>query len=638
MRFLSQAGVVGLLASNVLGHPSSPSTSRRGLAPRVIDLSKFRLTTGSTYSNATATAESEISGLVRRVDYVDTATALVQSVVPGAEFRVVSDHYVSENGIAHVNFKQTAHGLDIDNADFNVNVAADGTVFSYGNSFYTGAIPAESPLVKRDDQIDAVAALQGVTSILALPISAADAVAVPEEAIEHFVIEGSTGTLSEPKAKLVYFQNDDSTLTLTWRVETDIKQNWLLSYVDAVTGKEILGVADYVSDASYTVYPWTVNDPSKGSRSVETNPQDSVASEFGFQSIGSTSYTVTRGNNGIAQANWEGDSAYLNDYRPDGGAGANFNYGLDLAATDPKTYANASVTQLFYTSNMYHDLLYTLGFNEAAGNFETNNNGQGGVGNDAVILNAQDASATNNAQFGTPPDGQPGRMYMYLWTTSTPRRDCSFDAGVVIHEYTHGLSNRLTGGPANTACLTTTEAGGMGEGWSDFMAIAIHVKTADTRAKNYPMGDWIYNNPAGIRNYLYSTSLTTNPYTYRSINSMTAVHAIGTVWATILYEVFWNLVEQYGITAARKPTFSGGVPTDGRFLAMKLVMDGMKLQPCRPTFITARNAIIDADLALTGGANRCLLWRGFAKRGLGSAAAQGTGTNRVESYTLPTGC
>ena len=124
MRFLSQAGAVALLAVNVLGHPSSPSTSRRGLTPRVIDLNKFRITTESTYSNATATAESEITTLVRRADYIDTATALVASVAPGAEFRVVDDHYVSDNGIAHVNFKQTAHGLDIDNADFNVNVSS----------------------------------------------------------------------------------------------------------------------------------------------------------------------------------------------------------------------------------------------------------------------------------------------------------------------------------------------------------------------------------------------------------------------------------------------------------------------------------------------------------------------------------
>lgn len=123
MRFLTQAGAVALLASNVLGHPSSSTTSRRGLTPRVIDLNKFRITTESIYSNATATAESELSNLVRRVDFVDTATALVQSVIPGAEFRVVTDHYVSDNGIAHVYFKQTAHGLDIDNADFNVNVS-----------------------------------------------------------------------------------------------------------------------------------------------------------------------------------------------------------------------------------------------------------------------------------------------------------------------------------------------------------------------------------------------------------------------------------------------------------------------------------------------------------------------------------
>jgi extracellular elastinolytic metalloproteinase len=58
---------------------------------------------------------------------------------------------------------------------------------------------------------------------------------------------------------------------------------------------------------------------------------------------------------------------------------------------------------------MYHDLLYNLGFNEAAGNFETNNNGVGGKGSDAVVLNAQDASGTNNANFAPPVDGQPGR-------------------------------------------------------------------------------------------------------------------------------------------------------------------------------------------------------------------------------------
>ena len=324
--------------------------------------------------------------------------------------------------------------------------------------------------------------------------------------------------------------------------------------------------------------PWEVNDPSKGSRSIETNPQDTVASPSGWLSDGSTTYTVTEGNNGFAQANWEGDTAYLNDYRPSQtSTGGTFNFAVDLSNTDPKTYANASVTQLFYTANMYHDLLYALGFNEAAGNFETNNNGKGGKGNDAVILNAQDAAGTNNADFSTPADGSQPRMRMFIWTYSTPKRDCAFDAGVIIHEYTHGLSNRLTGGPANSNCLTVLEAGGMGEGWGDFMAIASHLKTTDKRTTNYPLGDWIYNNPAGIRQYLYSTSLTTNPLTYKSTNSLNEVHAIGTLWATVLYEVMWNLVDKYGITATRRPTFSGKVPTEGRYLAMKLVTDAMAL-------------------------------------------------------------
>lgn len=54
---------------------------------------------------------------------------------------------------------------------------------------------------------------------------------------------------------------------------------------------------------------------------------------------------------------------------------------------------------------------------------------------------------------------------MYLWTTDSPYPDGDFEAGIVIHELTHGLSTRLTGGPKNSGCLGWGEAGGMGEGW-----------------------------------------------------------------------------------------------------------------------------------------------------------------------------
>lgn len=104
----------------------------------------------------------------------------------------------------------------------------------------------------------------------------------------------------------------------------------------------------------------------------------------------------------------------------------------------PRSYINASIVQLFYTANTYHDLLYTLGFTESAGNFQWNNSAHGGRDKDYVILNAQDGSGFSNANFATPPDGIPGRMRMYIWIESTPSRDGSFDAGIVIHEYTHG--------------------------------------------------------------------------------------------------------------------------------------------------------------------------------------------------------
>lgn len=286
---------------------------------------------------------------------------------------------------------------------------------------------------------------------------------------------------------------------------------------------------------------------------------------------------------------------------------------------------------------MYHDLLYDLGFTEAAGNFEVDNDGKGGVGGDAIILNAQDGAGTDNADFSTPPDGQPGRMRMFLWTETTPKRDCTFEAGVVIHEYTHGLSNRLTGGPKNSACLNTLEAGGMGEGWGDFFATAIRSKTTDTRKTDYALGAWVFGNTAGLRDFLYSTSLTTNPLTYLSLNTLNEVHAIGTFWATVLYELLWNLIDEHGNTSDDRPTYdSNGVPTDGKFLTMRLVVDAMALQPCNPNAVQARDAIIDADEALTGGANACLIWTAFAKRGLGSKA-KFSSSKRVADTTIPTG-
>ncbi|KAL7806686.1 fungalysin metallopeptidase [Trichoderma aethiopicum] len=631
-------GLTGL-AATVHAHPTKQHDSGSNLARRGIDISKYHLPSLSDYTPSThvdVEDEASLQSVDLKRDYVATATRAVKRLAPHAEFRVVDDHYVDVDGIGHVHFKQTVHGIDIDNADFKVNVGRNGRVFSHGNSFFSGKLPAENPLTKRAFS-QPTEALKGAVDILGLPVKADGATAEPQQGTEKYVLKGTSGAVSDPEARLVYLVKADGTLSLTWRVETDVVDNWLLTYVDAATNREVHGVVDYVADfATFEVYPFGVNDPSEGDRKTLTDPWRIDASPFTWLGDGTTNYTTTRGNNAIAQVNPSGGNDYLNNYRPSSPSRA-FEYPFSLSQTNPADYRDFSVTQLFFTANKYHDLLYLLGFTEAAGNFQVNNNGKGGKGNDFVILNAQDGSGTNNANFATPADGSSGRMRMYIWTASTPRRDGALEEGIVIHEYTHGLSTRLTGGPANSGCLSGLEAGGMGEGWGDFYATAIRLKPSDTHSTNYPMGAWADNNPAGIRQYPYSTSLATNPLTYKSVNSQTEVHSAGTTWATILYEVLWALIDKHGKNDAEFPTFdSQGVPTDGKFLALKLVLNGLALQPCTPTFVSARDAIIDADRALTGGENVCELWTAFAKRGLGSGAKYSS-SSRTESFTVPSG-
>ena len=59
-------------------------------------------------------------------------------------------------------------------------------------------------------------------------------------------------------------------------------------------------------------------------------------------------------------------------------------------------------------------------------------------------------------------------------------------------------------------------------------------------------------------------------------------------------------------------------------------------QPCNPNFVQARDAILDADRALTGGDNACEIWKGFAKRGLGEGAKYSDG-GRTASDKIPDG-
>ena len=226
-------------------------------------------------------------------------------------------------------------------------------------------------------------------------------------------------------------------------------------------------------------------------------------------------------------------------------------------------------------------------------------------------------------------------------TGGAVNRDSDLDAGVIGHEYGHGISNRLTGGRLRVNCLGNAEQ--MGEGWSDFVGLVLTASTSDRPTTARGVGTYVSfqpNSGNGIRPTPYTTDKAVNPSTYASVADAVNIslpHGIGYVWNSMLWEVYWNLVDRYGYNPNVYDDWSKG----GNNLAIQLVIDGMKFQPCSPGFVDGRDAILAADVALTGGANKCEIWRGFAKRGLGFSAFQGSSNNRsdgVEAFDLPAAC
>ncbi|GAB3822345.1 T9SS-dependent M36 family metallopeptidase [Pontibacter rugosus] len=218
---------------------------------------------------------------------------------------------------------------------------------------------------------------------------------------------------------------------------------------------------------------------------------------------------------------------------------------------------------------------------------------------------------------------------------SSPEVDGDFDNGIIAHEYGHGISNRLTGGPAATGCLSNAEQAG--EGWSDWFGLMLTMEPGDKPGDVRGIGTYAQNQPTtgqGIRPAPYSTDFGVNSYTYAATNNTTLSqpHGVGFVWATMLWDMTWAMVDKYGWDA---DLYNG---KGGNNMAMQLVIDGLKLQPCSPGFVDARDAILAADMQNYGGANQELIWRVFARRGLGFSASQGLSTSRtdqVEAFDLP---
>ena len=547
-------------------------------------------------------------------------------------------------GLTHLTLQQSINGIDVFQARLTTHLDRHGAVIATTGELMPDAatsINLKKPVLTVNAALALAAGFAGTepgqASLSATPVSGPEQLQTIEQPAEF-----ARGV----NARLVFFPLAADELRLAWEFEIwpQGAADAYLIVVDAARGSLLYrynltcdegnplqphGLI-YAGDSPRPGNPYTTDHPAiaeRQDRPFRAEPFNGAAifapgDQHADWWAGAAADSLVS-NNTDAHADRDGNNqADLPLLKaPDG----NFSFPVDF--TQPpyqEASQKAALVNLFYWVNRYHDILYSFGFTESAGNFQTRNFGLGGVEGDAIQADAQDGSGTNNANFSTPPDGRPGRVQMFLWSGS-PQPDGDFDQTVILHELTHGLSNRLIG---NGTGLSGFQSRAMGEGWSDYFALALLRQESDPLDGAYAIGQYVRNNYAqGIRRYPYSTSRAVYPLTFAALSLSPSVHAAGEIWCVALWDMRARLIGQYGFT-------------EGQRLSLQLVVDGLKLTPPEPDFLEAREAILLADRAVNRGANQRLLWQAFASRGLGfSADTAGAADNApVEAFDLPPWC
>jgi len=743
---------------------------------------------------------------------------------------VVTDQYVSNiSGATMIYLTQHYQGLKVSNAIYNLAISENGKVVFAGNRIVADISNKVNAV---DPSLTPAAAIQ--SAIEYLKIESNESLVQKERKNNHeFVFDKGTYSKSDVPVRLHLFTKGE-VVRLAWEVQIEMttENNYWNLQVDAIDGKVLfrnnllikcsfgevpyhnhdaacrsldnvrivgskkeakksttLSAPSVVLGGSYNVYAEKDADgnlhphesPNHGNRNLLTDVENATASPFGWHDTNGQvgeEFTITRGNNAHAYLDVNGSGTPQGD-EPNGEANLEFDFPIDVN-DEPESFTEAAVTNAFFMVNFLHDFTYVNGFDEAAGNFQSNNYGNGGNGNDHVNVEVHDGSAVNNATFSTPSDGGNGTMQMFLWNTgtvglitvesplevagiydvastdwganitdvpltgdvavvddgtSTPsfscfdlvnptevhgkialidRGGCEFgtkviraqeagaigaivcnfeddlvnmgagveggaatipvvsmtapdcaairgfvgngltvsfvippgnsgptnvsggiDNGVMAHEFGHGVSNRLVGGPSANGCLGNQEQ--MGEGISDFFTLVTTVKPGDNGAMNKGIGTYVNREDTdgrGIRRYPYSTDMTINPVTYKDIVGE-GQHARGTIWSSALWDMYWLLVDEYGFDV---DYYTG---TGGNNIAVRLAIEGMKLNPCSPGYMDGRDAILAADELMYEGANQCIIWEAFARRGMGEFARQidnDDTSDGFEDFTRPGLC
>ncbi|KAH6588134.1 hypothetical protein BASA61_006101 [Batrachochytrium salamandrivorans] len=152
----------------------------------------------------------------------------------------------------------------------------------------------------------------------------------------------------------------------------------------------------------------------------------------------------------------------------------------------------------------------------------------------------------------------------------------------MIHELTHGVSSRLTGGAQTKMCMSKIESRGLSEGYSDVMALIFTAKPEDTRNTEKVIAEYVRGDSQGIRS-IHTQRYEVNPLKYQRRCGRENPHRLGEIWATMLWEVYWNLVEEYGFSA----NLHDATQKQGNIIFLQLFVGTLMIQPCNPTFISA---------------------------------------------------
>ena len=582
------------------------------------------------------------------LDFVgDAGTQGLLGLTPGdlADYEVTDVVPTRVTGATHVYLRQTYLGIPVYNGQLHVNVNRDGRILSVNNLFVPDlaqSITAGAPALTLG------AAVRGAARHLGVKMDAEPrALPGPAGARQEATVDGAGLSLSPIEGALVWLPVRAGEVRLGWnfQIETTDRQHHYDLVVDATDGL-VWTRFDWVASDQYRVYNQPNESPNHATpvppadgRTLQVNPANGNASPFGWHDTnGATGaeFNTTVGNNAEAYTDVDANNTPDAGSSPSGGTTRNFDFALSLAQA-PSAYRPAAVTNLFYWNNIIHDVQYQYGFDEPGGNFQVNNYGNGGAGNDSVRAEAQDGSGTNNANFGTPPDGSRPRMQMYVWTAPTPDKDGDLDASIVVHEYGHGISNRLVGGPSNVSCLGNTQQAG--EGLSDWWALAYTAKAGDTGPQGRGIGTYALNQPTtgvGIRQQRYSTDPAVNTWTYASVSGAAVPHGVGSRWAQGAWEVYWALVNQHGFSANLYDANGNA----GNQRMMLYVNEGLKNTICSPAFTDIRNGIIQAAVDNHGGEDVCRMWTAFAAFGLGSNAVSGgpNSTSPTNGFAVPASC